>query len=511
MPNSIHLQELNKGAKSWNKWRTANKKIIPDLSDADLSETNLMVLPNVEGIKLADMRKYNLSKANLKNANLIGVNLEGANLSFADLSGADLDTANLRKTNLKNANLQKAKLNEAQLHEANLMNANLSEAELTEANLKKANLKNAQLQKVDADYVTIIQTNFSGANLTEAKMVDANGHGANFRKATLCKVDLNGANLRDTNFSEADLTEANLSFTSLGKSNLQKANLTQSKFAGAGMIECNLSKANCTQSKLSNTYLVRANLMQCNLENANLSTSNLSEANLTKANLKAANLYRATMVRTNLSKTILDDASIYGISAWDIAGDPKSQNNLIITPRELPEITVDELEVAQFVYLLLNNAKIRNAIDTITSKAVLILGRFYTERKMVLDALREELRKRNYIPIVFDFDKPTSKDLTESVQTLAQMSRFVIADITDAKSIPQELSYIIPTNPSLPIAAIIAKKFEAYSMYEHFERYPWVLPLYKYKSQKQLLSVIKEKIIDPAERKVEELKPKELW
>ena len=45
---------------------------------------------------------------------------------------------------------------------------------------------------------------------------------------------------------------------------------------------------------------------------------------------------------------------------------------------------MDDLEIAQFIYLLLNNQKIRHVIDTITSKIVLILGRFTPERKAVL-------------------------------------------------------------------------------------------------------------------------------
>ena len=48
----------------------------------------------------------------------------------------------------------------------------------------------------------------------------------------------------------------------------------------------------------------------------------------------------------------------------------------------------------------LSNQKVRNVIDTITSKAVLILGRFTDQLKAVLDALREELRKRDYLPIL---------------------------------------------------------------------------------------------------------------
>ena len=63
---------------------------------------------------------------------------------------------------------------------------------------------------------------------------------------------------------------------------------------------------------------------------------------------------------------------------------------------------VDNIKVAQFIYLLLNNEEVRHVIDTITSKAVLILGRFSPERKIILDRLREELRKRHYVPIMFD-------------------------------------------------------------------------------------------------------------
>jgi hypothetical protein len=87
---------------------------------------------------------------------------------------------------------------------------------------------------------------------------------------------------------------------------------------------------------------------------------------------------------------------------------------LIITPSNEPEITVDNIEIAQFIYLLLNNQKIRDVIDTITSKVVLILGRFTPQRKAVLDALREELRRRDYLPILFDFDKPASRDRIHS-------------------------------------------------------------------------------------------------
>jgi hypothetical protein len=68
----------------------------------------------------------------------------------------------------------------------------------------------------------------------------------------------------------------------------------------------------------------------------------------------------------------------------------------VISRRDEPSITVDQIEVAQFIYLLLHNNKIRKVIDTITSKVVLILGRFAPDRKRVLDAMRNELREARF-------------------------------------------------------------------------------------------------------------------
>jgi len=48
-----------------------------------------------------------------------------------------------------------------------------------------------------------------------------------------------------------------------------------------------------------------------------------------------------------------------------------NQSDLIITQHDEPVITVDNIEIAQFVYLLLKNAKLRSVIDTLTTKSVL--------------------------------------------------------------------------------------------------------------------------------------------
>jgi len=85
------------------------------------------------------------------------------------------------------------------------------------------------------------------------------------------------------------------------------------------------------------------------------------------------------------------------------------------------------------------------------------------------------------------------------------MARFIIADITDAKSIPQELMAIVPHLPSVPIQPLLESPSGKYGMFEHFERYPWVLETYQYNNLDELLHSL-DKVIVSAEAKAKELK-----
>ena len=251
-----------------------------------------------------------------------------------------------------------------------------------------------------------------------------------------------------------------------------------------------------------------ATLTSANLSNADLSEAILRKATLTSANLSEANLESSMLVETNLTEATLTQCSIYGISVWKVQLEGAKQDNLVITPKDEPTITVDNLKIAQFIYLLLNNAEIRDIIDTIAKKAVLILGRFTRKRKAVLDALKEALRTHGYVPILFDFDKPSSQDLTETISTLAHLSRFIIVDLTDPSSAPYEVG-TIASNHIRPIQALFQPSDKAKRIFAMFpdlvRRYHWVLPPYEYQDQESLLASFEAKVIEPAEQKAKEL------
>jgi hypothetical protein len=130
---------------------------------------------------------------------------------------------------------------------------------------------------------------------------------------------------------------------------------------------------------------------------------------------------------------------------------------------------------------------------------VLILGRFVEERVLILHAIREVLRSRDYLPILFDFTGPSSRDLTETISTLAHLARFVLADLTDARSVPQELMAIVPGLPSVPIKPLLLESQREYGMFEHFRRYPWVLETFVYRDAEHLVKNLREGVIGSIE------------
>jgi uncharacterized protein YjbI with pentapeptide repeats len=379
-----------------------------------------------------------------------------------------------------------------------------TEVNLAETNLAGANLAGVDLTKANLTGAYLAEANLTGAYLTDARLAGANLAGANLIEAHLRKADLTVANLTEADLTVANLTEANLTGANLAGVDLTKANLTGACLTGACLTGACLTRVDLTGAILAGANLTGVNLTEANLTRADLPEANLTKANLTGANLTGVNLMAAALVETDLTGADLTGCRLYGVSAWSLKLEGATQQSLVITPPNEPQITVDSIEVAQFIYLLLNNEKIREVIDTITSKVVLILGRFTEERKTVLDALREELRKRDYLPILFDFNVPTTRDITETVSLLARMARFIIADLTDPSSIPKELEAIIPGLGD-PVQPLLEGSSRPYAMFGDYWKYEWVLPVYRYEGLEPLLLTLADNVIAPAEGKVKAL------
>lgn len=381
--------------------------------------------------------------------------------------------------------------------------------------LSSADFAGASLIGVNLSGVDLTYANFKGANLSNATFADADLFHADFSYAILTGAEFSGGSLNQAVFAYASLERTKFSNTILRDNNFNHTDLRRTIFADVAFIsvtmyQCNLSELKLNNKKLYDVNFTEANLFRCQLSKTDLRYSNFSNSYLAEADLTGANLNYTIFIKTNIEQAKLSECSIYGLSVWDVLGSPSDQSNLRITEENEAEITVDDLQVGQFVYLLMNNSKIRNVIDTITSKAVLILGRFTAERKIILDAIATELKKNNLLPIIFDFEKPSARDFTETVKTLASISLFVIADITNPKSSPLELQAIVP-DYQIPFVLIIQEGEQPFSMAGDLIKFDWVLSsVITYRSKDDLLIGFKEAILDRAWQKYKELKSKKI-
>jgi Pentapeptide repeats (8 copies) len=298
-----------------------------------------------------------------------------------------------------------------------------------------------------------------------------------------------------------DLTGADLSFQILVGANLRRADLTEADLTDSILYQADLCETVLNGAKLVGTNLCQTRLCDAYLRGADLHRANLDRADLTGADLSEANLERTILVGATVAKATFTRCRVYGASAWDLdLKKVKDQSNLRITRDDDPaRITVDNLEVAQFIYLLLHNEKIRDILDTIGQKGVLILGRFTGKREAVLRAIRNRLSRLGFVPMMFHFQRPTQRDFTETIFTLAGLSRFIIADITNPRSSPLELQATMP-NYMIPFVPIIHEDEEPFAMFRDLrQKYGnWVLDVLQYDSVANLLEVMEEAVIKPA-------------
>jgi uncharacterized protein YjbI with pentapeptide repeats len=382
--------------------------------------------------------------------------------------------------------------------------------DLRDADLRGAIHWGADLHDVDLDGATLADADFSGSNFSRANLAGAVCNGVNLNGSNLSGVKLTGARCRKASFNESSLRDAaadnaDFSHAQFRDADLTGARLTQALLVGTQLPFAKLRRADLRLAVLTGVDLTEADLSGADLREADLAFVYFGKVSLRDADISKANLTGVTFLNTDLRGAKLRGCSVYGVSVWDADLEGAEQEDLIVSGNNEPRLTTDRIDVAQFIHLMIRNRNLRALIDAVATKTVLILGRFSDGRVGALHEIRQLLRARGWVPVVFDFAGPTSRDTSETVSALAHLARFVIADLTDPRSVPQELTRIIPMLPSLPIQPIIQASQEPWSMFSDLRRYPWVLEPYHYESIESLLAALETRVVAPAESKAKEL------
>jgi hypothetical protein len=284
------------------------------------------------------------------------------------------------------------------------------------------------------------------------------------------------------------LRSARLNGYDLSGYDLHDAYLRRAHLEGARLGGCKLREANLSGAQLEDASLVKAEMAGVNLRGADMR----------RADLRNADLKSAILVDADLRGAKLSGAHVYGISAWEVNLEGAEQRDLVVTRPGQPQVTTDDLEVAQFIYVLLNHEKLREVFNTTTRRCVLILGRFVDGGLEVLRAVADKLRELSYLPIICDFERPRERTYTETVLTLAGLSCFVIVDLS-GRSVPQELQATVE-KIRIPYVPILAKGDSSHSMVKDFlELEYFFYPPIEFASTEELLRQIPEKAVARAE------------
>jgi len=156
----------------------------------------------------------------------------------------------------------------------------------------------------------------------------------------------------------------------------------------------------------------------------------------------------------------------------------------------------------------LNFSEIMSALS---QRRVLILGRFSARRMPVLIALKKQLaaHPNRYLPELFTYSRPMSRDLVETILGSAALSRFIIADLSEPRSLPQELQAIVPNLQSVPVVPIINEGGREFATFDSIARRPNVVqPTLRYRNIPDLETKLDGQIIDAAEKTRRAVLPK---
>jgi hypothetical protein len=141
---------------------------------------------------------------------------------------------------------------------------------------------------------------------------------------------------------------------------------------------------------------------------------------------------------------------------------------------------------------------------------VLILGRFTGRRLEVLNGIKAHLEKHSnrYIPELFTFRKPEERDLVEAIIGFAALSRFIIADLSEPKSVQSELGAIVPNFQSVPVVPVINRTGREYATFSSIQRRENVVrPTVRYRDLTDLMKKLDEEVMPLAEKKLAQVRP----
>jgi hypothetical protein len=167
-------------------------------------------------------------------------------------------------------------------------------------------------------------------------------------------------------------------------------------FSGINLTRASIYRAfaeglNLRNAVFEGSHVEEGDFLRADFRGATFRSTTFNKTILTGANLDGATFVNCYLNRVNLVGALFSvkeimETVVYGIAAWDlVTSDEMKQSKLVIEKTyefysdliqqgKIP-MTVDDIELAQFVYYLNDHKKMRDTLNILNDKGVLLLGR----------------------------------------------------------------------------------------------------------------------------------------
>jgi len=385
-------------------------------------------------------------------------------------------------------------------------------------------------------------------------------HGQNFRGWTLQHVDFSGNTFHHCDFSEStisgcDFSRSVLDNCTFNRSTIQKCSMLHTRFEHTSAIGArftlthlqfaNLRYVNFNDASFSGGCLMNSDMYVAHFENAHFHHLQMGWTKITDGHFNGARFISAKLEEVQFKDVelrgahfedadacgarflyvkmqhsswinaclrhahffevccdgaVFDRCKILGIGICRVSGKPSLQRDLNCGGDKEP-LLVDDLRLAPFIHELRYEDGFGRFADALTSKVVLILGRFSDARMPLLERIHGRLRALGYIPQLIKFPCDGLLDPGSVVNIAAMCSRFVIADVSDAREVIREvvgiLSQLRPVvvKPIMEVGQVEPISF----VWEKRSQRIHLLPPYEYPDADTLIANLSSAIIQPCE------------
>ena len=328
--------------------------------------------------------------------------------------------------------------------------------------------------------------------------------GIDLAGAQLSGINLSRTFLIGANFEKADLTNARFDEANLIAATLKEANLSGALLSSSTLTFTNFDLANLTSAFLSDARCFRASFLGATLVNASLTESSFFETDLSGADLRECRFNYSRWVSSSFRNANLSNCRVHGLTAFNIDLSNALQRNLSISSPGEPSILVDNVDFAQFVFMILQTQLLHHLVSSIVARVVLVIGDFIPSRTSVLNALREELRTQNYAPVVVQFPDSRKGEEPDKIAILSRLAKFIITDVPNSHDSTHQLKDLM-AKVNIPIQLIHQGTKQQYEALRQQIESPLLLRGSSYMDADELSALLRDRVIAEAESRAQEL------